>query len=72
MDDFKATVARDKLNARHSRRLAKKNEQFAPPVSFATKELSREEIRKLREKQYLEANFPDVESAYEKNVRCGK
>ena len=66
------SVLRSKLDQKLASKQAKKDEQFAPPVDFSVNELTVEELRQERDRKYLEENFPDLESSYEKRVRFGK
>lgn len=61
-------LLRRKLDQKLERKQAKKDERFAVPVRVA-RELSREELRELRDRAYLEANF--CESDYEKKIIAG-
>lgn len=65
-------VLRSKLDQKLANKQRKKDDQFAPPVDFSVKELSAEELRQELDRKYLEENFPDLESSYEKRVRFGK
>ena len=59
-------LLRTKLDHRLALKQSKKDERFAPPVRVA-RELTREELRQIRDRAYLEATFS--ESDFEKSVR---
>lgn len=71
-DDFQSRIARDKLDKRLASKQVKKDEKFAPKDVFVYREKSVEDLRAERDAKYLEDNFPDLESCYEKRVRLGK
>jgi hypothetical protein len=56
---MKGVSSIQQLERRHARRQAKKDERFAVPVRVV-RELSREELRRQRDREYLESMFPDL------------
>jgi len=63
------SLLRVKLDHKLERKQAKKDERFAVPV-LVVRELSREELRAIRDRAYLEATFS--ESDYEKEIIAGE
>jgi hypothetical protein len=61
------SVLRSKLDQRLAVKQSKKDERFAPKDFFVYREKSREELRKERDRKYLEDN--SSESDFEKRVR---
>lgn len=50
----------DMVNRRHASRLQKKNDRWAVPERVY-REHSREDLRRERDRVYLEENFPELE-----------
>lgn len=52
-----------------SMRQRKKDDQFAPPIDFGVHEMSIEELRRKRDRQYLEENFPEEDFYFDNIVK---